>query len=116
MKDLNPHQLKILNSMLFEQEIRYTDINVEKLPTNQFNYHVKELIEEDYIKKINDKYILTTKGNAFVSKIDIFSGNIEKQGKISVLPVCVKINEGEVVDDKLFLNLNDFLRDSYGKW
>ena len=96
MDNLNSHQLKIINSLLFKKDARYTDLNTEELPTNQFNYHIKELITEGYIKKEDDKYLLTTKGKSYASKIDIFSGNIEKQGKLSVLPVCTKIEKGTI--------------------
>lgn len=96
MPELNLHQMNILNTLIFKSEARFAEINVNKLPNDQFNYHLKRLIHEGLVSKNeNGKYSLSNKGREFAGGIDIFSMKIERQAKTSVIAVCTKEEDGK---------------------
>lgn len=94
MISLNMHEMKILTSIMLKEKARYSELNIDKLPTNQFNYHLKLLLDAGYVVKTNDRYQLTEKGEDLAGEIDIFASDIERQGKISAVAVCIKEEGG----------------------
>ncbi len=99
MLKLNNHELRILTSIILKEKARYSDLNSEDLPTNQFNYHLQLLLQEGFIEKDNNIYVLTEKGEELAGDIDIFAHDIERQGKISAVAICKKMEN----DEELFL-------------
>lgn len=88
---IHPIQANILKILLFEPKARFSKLNVLKLPTDHFNFHIKRLIELSLIEKIDkNNYSLTIEGKEFANRFDTENIVIERQAKIGVLIVAVK--------------------------
>ncbi len=79
--------MEILRYLLFYPASRFSEINKTKLDTDKFNYHLKTLIKQKLVEKIDNKYFLTLKGKEFSNTMDTDSKIVEKQPKVSVLIV-----------------------------
>lgn len=89
-------QRKILSECSFHKDgARYSDIQLD-LDHDLFNYHLKELIKKELIKKDKDRYILTLKGKSLVTNIDERDLNVPTTFKVSVYIA-------PVVDGKILL-------------
>jgi 8-oxo-dGTP pyrophosphatase MutT (NUDIX family) len=86
--EIHPIQARILRTMLFRENSRFVDLNTLKLPTDHFNFHLKQLLALELVGKSADsKYCLTAKGKEFANRLDTDEIVIEKQAKIGVV-VC----------------------------
>lgn len=109
MENLHLYQLNIINKLAFIKDARYTDLNSKHLSTNQFSYHLNYLLEHGYIFKNDDsKYNLTEKGKELAGRINLYTGEIQKQPKIIVLCLCRKL-----IDDKEKYLIHQRKRDPY---
>lgn len=97
---IHPIQTSILKVLTFQPEARFSELNTENIPSDQFTFHVKRLLETELVEK-NEKnlYQLTQKGKEFANRFDFDSKNkkadIERQAKLGVLVVCIRKNEGK---------------------
>jgi len=91
---LHPVQLNILRELLFKLTARFTDLNVVGLTSDHFNFHIKRLVEIGYVEKVEAGYGLTKTGKEFSNRMDTVTATIEKQAKLSVKPICVKVENG----------------------
>lgn len=88
---IHPIQANILRILLFEPKARFSKLNVLKLPTDHFNFHIKRLVELKLIEKTDkNSYSLTIEGKEFANRFDTENIVIERQAKIGVLIVAVK--------------------------
>ncbi|MDP3093752.1 MAG: NUDIX hydrolase [bacterium] len=81
--------------MLFREKSRFADLNTLKLPTDHFNFHLKQLIGAGLIQK--DKkgfYSLAIKGKEFANRLDTDKIVLERQAKVAVV-VCAVRQHGE---------------------
>jgi 8-oxo-dGTP pyrophosphatase MutT (NUDIX family) len=85
MDNLNPIQLKILSTLLFNPKARFRDLNTDSMATDHFSYHLRSLVKEGFIKKEKLTYSLTSKGKMLAGKIDTSVHKMEKQPKVSVI-------------------------------
>jgi 8-oxo-dGTP pyrophosphatase MutT (NUDIX family) len=96
-KDIHTIQANILKELLFKEQARFSELNVDKLPTDQFTFHIKRLQETGIIEKTAEGlYALTLAGKDYANRFDVDSGNIkvEKQAKISVIVVVIRERDG----------------------
>jgi len=95
-QNLHPIQSNILRNLLFNPEARFSDLNMEHLPTDQFTFHLKRLMELELIEKINQNhYHLTLIGKEYAGRFDTDQRKVERQAKIGVALCAVK-KEGRV--------------------
>jgi ADP-ribose pyrophosphatase YjhB (NUDIX family) len=95
MKQLHTIQLSILNNLLFVESARYTDIKPNKeIENNQFDFHLKQLIDAGYAQKVDSKYALTTLGKEYANRIDTEDVKIITQAKIGVFVCGVREDSG----------------------
>ena len=88
--EIHPIQAKALKVLLFNPSARFSQLNKDKVPTDQFNFHLKALICANIIEKQNQKYCLTYKGKELAGRMDTEAEVIERQAKISLAIVPVK--------------------------
>lgn len=81
---LHRAQLQVLESLLFLQEARFQELNIKQMPTDQFNFHIKQLRKLGYIKVENRLYSLTDIGKDFAGRIDTKSHKYTIQPKVGV--------------------------------
>ena len=96
--EIHPAQAFILRELLFKREARFAELNILKLSTDHFTFHIKSLVDAGLIEKTEKGYRLTTVGKEFANRFDTDPKNvaIEKQAKIGVL-VCGIKKEGKAL-------------------
>jgi len=83
--DAHETQVAILRHLLFVPEANFSEIQKSSgLSSDHFNFHIKKLLEEGYVEKIEKHYRLTRKGKEYANRMDTDENEIEKQPKISV--------------------------------
>lgn len=94
--EIHKAQAQILKILLFRKEARFRDLrNVTGLTSDHFTFHLKQLLEAGLIDKIKTGYELTIKGKEFANRLDTETVQIERQAKIGVAVVGIKM-EGKV--------------------
>lgn len=71
--------MRILRELLFRPNARFSDLNISDLPTDQFTYHLKRLIQDRYVKKNNKEYMLVQrrKKQPYYNFIGFVSGKVK---------------------------------------
>lgn len=88
--EVHPIQAKILRALLFQTEAKFSQLNVDKVPTDQFNFHLKSLVTAQILEKKDGKYFLTTKGKEFANRFDTEKVVMERQAKLTLIVVPIK--------------------------
>ena len=97
-EELHTIQRSILRSLLFKQGVRFSELNTENIPSDQFSFHMKRLSDLGLIKKQDDgEYQLTVQGKEYANRLDTDGATvkIERQAKVAVLVVPVRM-QGDV--------------------
>ena len=92
-------QKNILKNLLINKKLPFSKLNSDRIPSDQFSFHLRRLIKENIIEKGPDGlYRLTIKGKEYANTFDIDSEKIirEKQAKIGVL-VVVRNKEKKIL-------------------
>lgn len=99
MKQLHHIQLDILNSLLFKDKGRYSQIKPYGVENSQFVFHINKLVKTGYVLKENSTYSLTETGKEYANRITTESGKIERMVKSTVvlIPCRKKNNEVELL-------------------
>lgn len=92
--EIHPIQGQILKKLLFSTEVRFSEMNPEKIPTDQFNFHLKSLVDSGLIEK-NGMYKLTDKGKEFANRFDTEKMVLERQAKPTVVIGCRRQLKGK---------------------
>ena len=91
--DIHPLQADILKVLLFTPEAHFSDLNVSRIATDHFAFHVKKLTKLKLIEKTSkNTYHLTIIGKEFANRFDVDTDKVilERQAKIGVLIGCVR--------------------------
>lgn len=104
-------QMKILRHLLLVEDAAFVKLQKNTdLTSDHFNFHIKKLVEENYVyKKDNGHYALTRAGKEYSNRMDTDENVIEKQPKISVA-LIVENDKGE------FLAQQRLKQPYYGFW
>lgn len=97
-EDIHPAQAGILKVLVFNQSARFSELNTENISNDHFSFHIKKLVELEFIiKNEGGEYTLTTSGKELANRLDTdaIKIGIERQGKIGVLVVCTHEENGE---------------------
>ncbi len=93
--DIHSVQADILMVLLQSPDARFSDLNKAEITSDHFNFHLKSLLDKKLIEKnLNGKYQLTTEGKEFADRFDTDTSKYEKQAKIGVMVVGVRVNNG----------------------
>lgn len=92
--EIHPIQGQILKKLLFSTEVRFSEMNPDKVPSDQFNFHLKSLIDSGLVEK-NGKYKLTNKGKEFANRFDTEKMVLERQAKLTVVVGCQRQLNGK---------------------
>lgn len=78
-------QITILRHLLFHVQVGFTDLQRKTdLTSDHFNFHIKKLVDENYVQKLDRQYALTRKGKEYANRMDTDENEIERQPKVSV--------------------------------
>jgi len=110
-EEIHPIQAKILRTLLFNPEARFSDLNIGNVPSDHFTFHLKRLISLGLVEKDSrNKYQLTVSGKEFANRFDTDKVVLERQAKIGVL-VCAVKKEGKI---KKYLSQQRLKQPYYG--
>lgn len=110
---IHPAQTKILRELLFLPETNFAELQkVSGLESDHVKFHIKRLVELDYVEKAGSRYRLTIKGKEYANKLDTDAGVIERQPKVAVLLIV----EREVNGVKQYLLQQRRKHPYFGYW
>lgn len=94
-QEIHPTQAKILRCLLFKEHSRFAELNIDKLATDRFTFHLNQLIGRGLVEKGADKlYSLSTKGKEYSNRMDTDKVIFERPPKIAICASCT-IREGQ---------------------
>lgn len=95
-KEIHQIQAQILKKLLLSEGARFAQIKPDGIPSDQFTFHIKRLLENGIITKEGDLYHLTLAGKEYANRFDIDSGPVktEKQAKLGVLVIAFRDTNG----------------------
>lgn len=83
-------------TLIFDPVLSFSKLNRKKVPSDHFNFHLKQLVIWNLVEKgENGKYKLTIKGKEFANRMDTEKKIYEKQAKIGVLICLTRIKKGK---------------------
>lgn len=93
--NINETQASILKELLFNNGTNFASLNKLGLTSDHFNFHIKQLLKDEFIVKEDKKYFLTQKGKVLAGTIDTDKLEIEKWGKVSIAITVKKKFNGQ---------------------
>lgn len=93
---IHEFQISILRELLFKPEARFRDLKKVDITNDHFTFHLKHLIKEGLIAKINGRYRLTDEGKEFANRMDTDALKLERQAKLGVALHAVRKVNGKI--------------------
>lgn len=91
---MNKVQRLIIKRLLFASKLRYAQIKPKSIEGNLFTYHLRKLIGEGLMQKVDGFYSLTAQGKLFVDRLSFKTLTPRIQPKI-VTMLVVQNEKGE---------------------
>ncbi len=112
--EIHQAQTLILRELLFRPNAGFAELQKPtELSSDNFNFHIKRLIELGHIKKVSrGKYSLTQKGKEHANKLDTDENTIERQPKVTVILVI----EREINGEREYVNQQRLKHPYFGFW
>lgn len=104
MKEIHTIQKNILKNLLLNKELRFAKLNSDNFPNDQFNFHLKRLINLGIVAKRKDgPYYLTQEGKEYANRYDVDGKELklERQAKLGVLVICRDENGKYLAQERL---------------
>lgn len=92
-------QKHILNVLYRQRAARFRDMRPPKTDSNLYSYHIKALIRQKIVKKVDDGYTLDRRGLAYVDRVSTRGMTVRTQPKI-VTMLVVQNSDGQVLLQK----------------
>lgn len=93
---IHPIQTLILRELLFRPSASYSELQkLSGLDSDHFKFHLKRLVETNYVEKQNTAYRLTVAGKEYANKIDTDQNILERQPKSAVILVIRREVDGK---------------------
>lgn len=75
-------QKHILSVLLHQKMARFRDLRPPRTDTNLYSYHLKLLVRQGFLRKLDTGYTLSTRGLAYVDRVNAGKLFIRQQPKI----------------------------------
>lgn len=96
-QEITHHIEKYIIGVLYRQKAaRFRDLRKPRVETNLFSYHLKQLLAQGVVKKVDGGYTLGQKGLAYVDRVSETNMNVRTQPKI-VTMLVVQNGYGDVL-------------------
>lgn len=94
---VNPIQASIMTALCLNGTLRFSEMNTAAVPSDQFSYHVRQLIKYNLVEKLPDNtYTLTVNGRSRAIMLDTRSNQFIEQGFIACRIVLSRQTDGVV--------------------
>lgn len=95
-QQVNEVQVLIIRQLFRNEVLRFSEINTQGLPSDQFSYHLRQLIKYELVEKTPDKrYRLSVKGRGQAILIDGRENSLIRQGFIACRIVLSRHHNGQ---------------------
>lgn len=111
LQNFSPIQNHILSRLKNAEQLRYSELQPERVPNDLFNYHLQFLVKKDFVERSDDGYKLSKKGVKHVADPYPYNDAITSLFKINVITIVSRINQGKIE----ILNQIRKSNPSYGK-
>ena len=116
---INDAQGLILRQLVARDSLRFSEINTEGYPSDQFSYHLRQLIKHGLIEKTNDdRYQLSVTGRSQGILLSTKSSGFIQQGFIACRIVISRETESVkqyLVQERTRVPYKDYLAEPGGK-
>jgi hypothetical protein len=109
--NLSPIQNHILSKLKNAKSLRYSEMQLEKIPNDLYNYHLQFLVKKGFVDKKSDGYSLSEFGIKHVADPYPSNDAITSLFKINVITIVSRVVDGEIQ----ILNQVRKSNPSYGK-
>lgn len=92
-------QKHILNVLKYKATARFRDLKPPKVDSNLYSYHLKLLIKNGMVEKIDNQYGLTVAGVNYIDRVTEGKFAIDEQSKIITMHV-IQNDEGDILLQK----------------
>lgn len=93
---VNPIQASIMTTLCLHSTQRFSEMNSTGVPSDQFSYHLRQLIKYNLVKKLPDStYTLTVNGRSRAIMLDTRSNQFIEQGFIACRIVLSRVVDNE---------------------
>lgn len=86
----------IIDALMFRDTARFSQLRPPKTDTNLFSYHLKQLIKEGFVDKLDRGYRLSVKGMGYVDRVSLSDTSLRAQPKIITM-IVIQNSEGELL-------------------
>ena len=111
MHELQKH---ILKTLMYSPKARYSALKPKEVEGNQFSYHLKNLLTENYIEQRDEYYYLSPKGKQYVDTISSQTLHPRIQPKIVTL-IVLKQKDSYLLYDRKRMPFINHIGFPYGK-
>lgn len=111
LQNFSPIQNHILSKLKNAEQLRYSELQPERVPNDLFNYHLQFLVKKDFVERSDDGYKLSKKGIKHVADPYPYNDAITSLFKINVITIVSRVNQGKIE----ILNQIRKSNPSYGK-
>lgn len=111
LQNFSPIQNHILSKLKNAEQLRYSELQPERVPNDLFNYHLQFLVKKDFVERSDDGYRLSKKGVKHVADPYPYNNAITSLFKINVITIVSRVNQGKIE----ILNQIRKSNPSYGK-
>lgn len=81
---------------MFQKVARFRDLRPPKTDTNLFTYHLKLLVKDELVQKVDNGYTLSQKGISYVDRLSTQTSTVRLQPKIITMFV-IQNSEGDLL-------------------
>lgn len=75
-------QKHILSVLLYQKTARFRDLRPPRVDTNLYSYHLKLLVRQGFVRKLETGYTLSSRGLAYVDRVNADKFFVRQQPKI----------------------------------
>lgn len=112
--EAHPAQAAILRHLLFTPKAGFAELQKSTtLTSDHFNFHIKKLIDEGYVSKVDKQYCLAGRGKEYANRMDTDENEIERQPKVSIV---VTLERTSVTGEREFLYQQRLKNPYFGFW
>src|SRR5690606_8960773 len=95
--DIKHHiQKHILSVLMHQKHARFRDMRPPRTDTNLYSYHLKSMLKNGFVDKVDDGYTLGLAGIMYVDRVSTQSVTVRRQPKIITMLV-VQNSNGDVL-------------------
>jgi len=100
-KDTISHHIErsVISYLMIHEYARFSDMRPSNVDTNLFTYHLKCLVKQNYVEKIEKGYRLSTKGLVYVDRVSVDRMRLRTQPKIITM-LLVQDGYGKILLQK----------------